>query len=139
MNYELRNPKYSAAGIDCEILHPVYGWLPFTATATGDSVVVDVYQRALLMSPAPADPVPIIVPQSVTMRQARLALLGAGMLPTVEAALDALSEPQRTAARIEWDYSNEVQRTHPFVQMLGGALGMTSEQLDDLFIQAGQL
>jgi hypothetical protein len=139
MNYELRNPKYSAAGIDCEILHPVYGWLPFTATATGDAVVVDVYQRALLMSPAPADPAPIIVPQSVTMRQARLALLGAGMLPTVEAALDALSEPQRTAARIEWDYSNEVQRTHPFVQMLGGALGMTSGQLDNLFIQAGQL
>jgi hypothetical protein len=73
------------------------------------------------------------------MRQARLALLAAGLLPMVDAAINALPDPPRTAARIEWDYSNEVHRDKPFVQMLGGALGLTAEQLDNLFTQAAQL
>lgn len=30
---ETRNPKYNALGtIDCEIEHPVFGWIPFTAS-----------------------------------------------------------------------------------------------------------
>lgn len=29
----IRNPIYNAAGtIDCELDHPVYGWIPFTAS-----------------------------------------------------------------------------------------------------------
>jgi len=33
MPHETRNPRYTAAGsIDCEILHPTLGWIPFTAT-----------------------------------------------------------------------------------------------------------
>lgn len=29
---DVRNPKYSSQGaIDCEINHPVYGWIPYTA------------------------------------------------------------------------------------------------------------
>ena len=83
-------------------------------------------------------PVPV-VPASVTMRQARLALLGAGMLPSVEAAIDALSEPQRSAARIEWDYSNEVQRHNGFVSALAPALNLTEQQLDELFVLASTL
>ena len=88
------------------------------------------------------DPAPVVapgVPQTVTMRQARLALLGAGLLPLVDDAINALPDPPRTAARIEWDYSNEVHRDKPFVQMLGAALGLTGEQLDNLFTQAAQL
>ena len=84
-------------------------------------------------------PVEAYVPQVVTMRQARLALLGAGLLTQVEAAIDALPEPQRSAARIEWDYSSEVHRGRAFVQQLGHALGLTDQQLDDLFTQAAAL
>lgn len=79
------------------------------------------------------------IPQIVTMRQARLALLGAGLLAQVETAIDALPEPHRSAARIEWDYSSEVHRSRAFVQQLGSALGLTDEQLDDLFTQAATL
>ena len=82
---------------------------------------------------------PAVVPQVVTMRQARLALLGAGLLAQVDAAIDALPEPQKSAARIEWDYSSEVHRNHPFVQQLGHALGLNDEQLDALFTQAATL
>lgn len=77
-----------------------------------------------------------VVPKAVTMRQARLALLGAGVLAGVDAAIDAMSEPTRSAARIEWEYSGEVQRHNGFVAALGPALGMTGEQIDALFIAA---
>lgn len=76
------------------------------------------------------------VPNRVTMRQARLALLGAGLLDDVEAAINALPGDQGKAARIEWDYSSEVHRDKPFVIQLGTALGLNNEQLDELFVTA---
>lgn len=78
-------------------------------------------------------------PAKVTMRQARLALSAAGILTQVDAAINALEEPQRSVARIEWDYSQEVQRDRELVQLLGPALGLSDEQLDDLFREAATL
>jgi hypothetical protein len=75
----------------------------------------------------------------VTMRQARLALLGVGKLAAVETAIDALPEPQKSAARIEWDYSSAVQRHNGFVQELAPALGLSDAQIDALFRQAAAL
>lgn len=78
-------------------------------------------------------------PQSVTMRQARLALHAAGLLDQVDAAIDGLTEPLRAAARIEWDYSSEVYRDKDFVQMLGASLGLDSDTIDQLFVSAATL
>lgn len=89
------------------------------------------------LTPPPA-PTPS-VPASVTMRQARLALLGAGLLDDVDAAINGLPSPQKEAARIEWDYSNEVQRHNSFTSMLGAGLGLSAAQIDQLFIQAATL
>lgn len=80
-----------------------------------------------------------LVPARVTMRQARLALLAAGKLAAVDAAIDTLPEPRRSAARIEWEYSQEVQRDKPFVQMLAPALELDDAALDALFVQAASL
>ena len=79
------------------------------------------------------------VPQQVTMRQARLALLSAGLLDDVDAAIAALPSPQKEVARIEWEYSQEVQRHSGFVSVLAPALGMTDEQTDELFLAAAGL
>lgn len=87
----------------------------------------------------PPEPEPPYVPTSVTMRQARLALLGAGLLDDVDAAIAALPSPQKEAAKIEWEYSQEVQRHNGFVSVLAPMLGMTAEQTDALFIGAAQL
>lgn len=75
----------------------------------------------------------------VTMRQARLALLQQGLLPQVQTAINSLPSPQKEAAQIEWDYSSEVHRDKPFVQLLGSALGLSDEQLDSLFELASTL
>ena len=76
------------------------------------------------------------VPNSVTMRQARLTLLGAGLLAGVEAAIDSLPSPQKEAARIEWEYATEVQRSSGIVLMMGVTLGLDDAALDALFIEA---
>lgn len=85
----------------------------------------------------PAVSVP--VPEAVTMRQARRALHAAGLLAGVEAAIDALTEPDKTAARIEWEYSSEVQRHNGFVAQLAPALSLNEAQLDALFVAAAVL
>lgn len=87
---------------------------------------------------APPPPPPVI-PQSVTMRQARLALHASGLLASVQPAINALPEPQRTQAQIEWDYSNGLERGNAFVATLGAALGLNAAGIDALFVQAAQL
>ena len=79
------------------------------------------------------------VPKEVTMRQARLALLENSLLANVQPAINSLPEPDKTKAQIEWEYSNALQRGNPFVAVLGAALGLSSQDLDDLFIQAAAL
>ena len=85
------------------------------------------------------EPEPIVVPTEVTMRQARLALLGAGLLSVITSAINSLPSPQKEAAQIEWEYSQTVQRHNGFVSQLALVLGLTSEQIDALFIAAVQL
>lgn len=79
------------------------------------------------------------IPQAVTMRQARLALLGAGLYTNVNAAVAAMPGATGDAARIEWEFSSTVGRHRPLVTALGTALGLSDAQLDALFIAAGAL
>lgn len=83
--------------------------------------------------------VPAPIPRVVTMRQARLALLQQGLLANIQPAIDALDEPHRSGANIEWEYSQTVERTRPFVLTLGEALGLTDDDLDALFELAATL
>lgn len=76
------------------------------------------------------------IPQTVTMRQARLALLDVGLLDTIEQALNSLPEPQRTRSLIEWNHGSVVERDSALVTQMSSALGLTSEQVDNLFLQA---
>jgi hypothetical protein len=79
------------------------------------------------------------VPQEVSMRQARLALLARSVLGQVDAAIESLPSPDREAARIEWDYSSVVARNSPLVVMMGAALELNGGELDQLFMAAAQL
>lgn len=80
------------------------------------------------------------VPVSITRAQAKLALLGAGLLDDVQPAIDAITDPtQRAAAQIEWDDRLTFERTNPTLIALANAMGMSSEQLDALFAAGAQL
>ena len=87
----------------------------------------------------PLPPVPKYVPRSITMRQCRLQLLAIGKLADVDAAIDALPEPDKSAAQVEWEYAANVERDAPLIGALGHALGLDDVQMDDLFIEAAQL
>ena len=75
------------------------------------------------------------VPQVITIRQARLALLAAGLLDNVDAAVAA---GDRTA-QIEWEYVTELRRDWSTLVRLASALGLTDLQVDDLFVIASGL
>lgn len=83
----------------------------------------------------PIDP----VPQSVTMRQARLSLLAAGLLSPVNALIAAMPGADGDAARIYWEYSSMVLRSEPLVATLASALSLSEAQLDALFVNGASL
>jgi len=131
---------YSGA-VPCDPLKAVPPGLSVAPPAlTGTQVAQAVNGAWVVLPEYPTPPAPVPqVPAAVTMRQARLALLGAGLLPSIQTAIDALPEPQKSAATIEWEYSQEVQRHNGFVSVLAPTLGLTDAQIDALFIAAAAL
>lgn len=103
----------------------------------GSVPITDAEAEALRQATIAAAPVP--VPNIVTMRQARLALLAAGLLASVNAAIAAMPGTEGDAARIEWEFAAHVERQQPLVLALASALALTEQQLDDLFVAAAAL
>jgi hypothetical protein len=79
------------------------------------------------------------VPRVVTMRQARLALLQQGLLESVNSALTVMEGPEGEAARIEWEYANEVYRDSQLVDSLAQGFGWTEDTVLELFVLANTL
>ena len=99
--------------------------------ASETAAIGDLYDGETFIRPVPA----VEVPASVSMRQARLALLAAGLLGQVEQAMQSAS----AADQIEWEYATEVRRDSPLVASMTAALGWSSEQVDNLFGAAAAL
>lgn len=76
------------------------------------------------------------VPTTVTRFQARAALLGAGLLPQVEAAVAASGD---AFLQLAWAEATTFSRASPTVAALAGALGLDGAALDDLFRAAGAI
>jgi hypothetical protein len=88
-------------------------------------------------------------------------LLGAGLLEAVNQAFAGMDGDVGVAARIEWEYATSIDRDNPLesqpgktaareyatsidrdnplFSQLAGALGLTDEQIDDLFRQGATL
>lgn len=80
------------------------------------------------------------VPAQVTARQAVQALIYAGLIDAVQAAIDAIPDPvARALAQAEWSRSQVFERDRPLLIQLAGAMGLSSEDLDQLFINAAAL
>jgi hypothetical protein len=96
----------------------------------GDKVAMTAEEVEAHINP----PIVATIPQSVTPKQARLALLGAGLYDSVNLAVKA-----NPAHEIYWEYALEVKRDDALLIELSTALGITSEQLDDLFVVGSEL
>ena len=109
-------------------------WIASEYAQIGD----DYADGSFISHEKPVAPAPS-VPQSVTMRQARLALLKAGKLDAVNTAIANMPGSEGEAARIEWEYAQEVRRDSPLAAGLSAALGLTDETLDNLYKVAAGL
>jgi hypothetical protein len=89
---------------------------------------------------APYEPPPEPL-RPLTARQLRLGLVTNGIsLSSVEAAIDAIEDQtDREVARIEWEYATTFERSHPLIEQVGAALGLTPEQIDDMWAEAATL
>lgn len=74
---EYRNTKRSSVKtVDCEINHPVYGWIPFTASANDtEQYGRDIYADANKKLPAWIEPPPDLDQLSANVRSKRNQLL----------------------------------------------------------------
>lgn len=75
-------------------------------------------------------PSPAPVPRTVSRFQARAALHLSGHLVAAEAAVAASTDP---LVQMAWDEAIEFRRTSPTIVSLAAAIGLTDQQVDDLF------
>lgn len=80
---------------------------------------------------------PAPVPDSVPAHHLRRALRAAGMLAAVRAYMDAL--PEDNEMRESWEYAPYFRRDALGIEAARVALGLTVEQVDALFIAAGNV
>jgi hypothetical protein len=86
-------------------------------------------------TPEPADPIVIPVPTTISMAQAQLALLAAGHLDAVEAAIETMPRE----SQIIWKKANTVQRGDPLVAQMAALLGLDEAGIDALFTAGAAL
>lgn len=75
------------------------------------------------------------VPAQVSPRQIRQALTAANLRAQVEAAVSAGDQDLKDW----WEFATQFERNHPMVIGMADGLGVTEQQLDDLFLLAGTL
>lgn len=59
-----------------------------------------------------------------------------GLLPSISAAINSLSEPNKTFASYAWEYSQTVDQYSPTVKLIQAACNLTDEQVNTIFNQA---
>lgn len=86
-------------------------------------------------------PEPVPVPESVSLRQFRMAMKRSGLFATVDGLRtnQSLTTQQRDDLAEFLEFSNQIERAHPLIESLSPMVGVTSEQIDDLFRLADTL
>lgn len=153
---QIRKPIYTADGrIDCEIEHPNYGWIPYTAFENlNDAREKSIYDAALKAKPAPYVAPPPPSPESLrpamqlTRRQVFIGMAASGLITapeaiaaasigkppaTVEAAFLLMPAADQTAARITFGAFQTAYRDDPMTALFQVTAKMTDAQMDTFF------
>lgn len=130
-----------AVFFDDRVSQPPAGAVEITASAhanllagqaDGKIIVADANGKPVLRNPTALPPP---VPTVVSRFQARAALHRDGLLPAAEAAI-ADADP---ISQIAWADTIEWRRDSLTIAAIGGALGLTDAQIDDLFRNAATI
>lgn len=148
---DVKNPRWVSSDgsyLDVDVLFQEYeelGPMPFTANALADTPHgLEIWANAIsgVYGPIAKYEEPILSPEekrermpNLTARQIRLGLHSLGKLAGVQAAINALPEPDKSEAQIEWDYASEFRRLNHLIVQLIPILGLTDEQVDPVWEQ----
>ena len=87
-------------------------------------------------TPNPYVPPPPAIPQQVPMWAVRTVLQNDGLFDPADALVEASTD---NALKNVWEYGNFADRNSSAIATLSAALGLTSEQVDQMFIDANSL
>lgn len=87
-------------------------------------------------TPPEAVDLPAVIPEKVSRLQARVALLNAGMLQSVE---DYIAASGDAMLQLVWAEATEWRRDSPTIAAIAAALELTEDQVDALFRAAGEI
>jgi len=144
--YQIRNKHYNQFGtIDMEWFHPVLQrWIEYTADPNDlTDYAAAIHAQAL----AEGDIGPYVPPSLneqrallpvLSPRKFREALIDESInLASVDAAIAAMAEgPEKEKAKVAWEYADYFSRVDPVLQMICVALGLTDEQVDEMWLRA---
>lgn len=121
------------ADVDPQALGRPADW---TAIDGEGGAIGDTWTGTQFVRPPAPEPEPI-VPESVTRAQGKAALVQAQLWPGVLAYVAGIADPtQQALAEIALHDTLEWRRDSPFLAAAAAGLGLSSEQLDALFIAA---
>ena len=153
---QVRNPSYTSDGrIDCEIDHPSFGWIPYTADGGSvDPLELAIHETALAIGPiAYAAPPPPTLPEmrasmQLTRRQVFIGMADAGLITAseaiaaaavgappaaIEALFATLPVADQTPARITFAAFQTAYRLDAMTALFQSTAGMTDTAMDEFF------
>ena len=121
-----------------EVINVILGQIEGSIEIPDDFGIGDLYENGEFKKApiTPVEPEPIKVPTQITPRQIRQQLTAIGLRKTVE---DLISASDDYDLKDWWNHSQDFQRSHHILKEMGEKLGLTSEQLDEMFIEASKL
>lgn len=99
----------------------------------------DIFVDGVFLPPPDTDESAITVPEQITPRQGYIILSRYSLLAPVKSYFDALEGQPGEEARIELEYAQEWKRDWPTLNAAATAFGLTSEQIDQMFVEASAL
>lgn len=137
------NPEHSIIDVDVRFTH-LLEWVPFTAiNGTGEAHTQDVWDRVIAGEYGPiADFVPPTpehvranMPDLERWRVNTVIDLEPGLREKIDAAIDAMPEPQRTISKNKLTDVQMFRRTDPLFDLIGSdpSIGKTPEDIDAMW------
>ena len=91
--------------------------------------------KAVDPRPVPVAPQTPTVPQTVSPRQARLALIQAGLYDQVTTTISSSDK----TTQVWWEFASVIERQNPILLRVAAQIGLQYYQIDSLFILAATL
>lgn len=132
MNYYI-TPQGIIFNEDNVVIHPDDNnplWLDYVNFLTNDGVVTEVDYEVTDVYTGP---------DSVALWKLRFVLSQMSLEDSVTSAINTLEEPQRTAATYIWNFGNDIDRFSSTISFIQGHLGLSENQVNEIFIQANSI